>query len=161
MPRIVTLRAKGQSESEVISLTLSQDAISAGPDGNPWCGVTLNPDQAPSLAQRLCSIATEIENGEESGHRTSALFFEHVSSIVVLHDGSEQSHRAFQAALQCASRSFGTLDLIGIVGFESQGPAARAMSDDSAVETRTCLSVLKNAKGSEESQPFCIIVRVI
>ena len=46
MPSIVTLRAKGQSKEDVISLVLSQDAISLGPDGDPWCGVTLSAEQA-------------------------------------------------------------------------------------------------------------------
>src|SRR5215469_15357204 len=109
MPRIVTLRAKGQLKEDVISLVLSQDAISVGPDGDPWCGVTLNAEQARLLAQRLCNIATEIENKEDCGHRTSALLFEHASSVVVLHDGSLRGHRAYQAALQCSSRSLGTL----------------------------------------------------
>src|SRR5262245_26414979 len=114
MPRIVTLRSKGQSKEDVISLVLSQDAVSAGPDGDPWCGVTLNAEQARSLANRLCNIAAEIENREQSGHRTSPPLFDHVSSVVVLHDGSLQSHRAFEAALQCASRSLGMLNLVGI-----------------------------------------------
>ena len=121
MPHIVTLRSKGQSRQDVISLVLSQDAVSAGPDGDPWCGVNLNTEQARLLAQRLCNLAAEIENGETSGHRTSPLLFEHVSSVVVLHDGSQQSHRAFQAAIQCASRSLATLDLVGIFGVDTRG----------------------------------------
>ena len=66
MPHIVTLRSKSQ-EQDVISLVLSQDAVSMGPDGNPWSGVTLNAEQARCLAQRLCNIAAEIENQEQLG----------------------------------------------------------------------------------------------
>jgi len=49
MPRIGTIRSKGQSNEDVISLVLSEDAVSAGPNGDPWCGVTLNAEQARSL----------------------------------------------------------------------------------------------------------------
>src|SRR5262249_37291431 len=62
MPRIVTVRAKGTSEEDTISLVLSQDAVCVGPDGDPYCGVTLNADQARYLAERLTNLATEIEN---------------------------------------------------------------------------------------------------
>jgi hypothetical protein len=130
MPRIVALRAKGQSQDDVVSLVLSQDAVVAGPDGDPWCGVTLNVEQARCLAQRLCNLATEIENNEDCGHRKS-LLFEQASSVVVLHDGSEQSHRAFQAAMFCARRSFATLDLIGIFGIRTSGRDIEATAGDS------------------------------
>lgn len=130
MPRIVTLRSKRQSKEDVISLVLSQDAISAGPGGDPWCGVTLNADQARCLAQRLSNMAAEIENKEDCGHRTSRLLFEHVSSVLVLHDGSLQGHRACQAALQCSSRSLGTLDLVGIFGIDTRGGEIKARTDN-------------------------------
>jgi hypothetical protein len=120
MPQIVTIRSKGQAREDVISLVLSQDAVSAGPGGDPWCGVTLNAEQARWLAQRLCDMAAEIENGEQPGYRTSPLLFGNVSSVVAVHDGSQQSHRAFQAAMQCARRSTGTLNLIGIVGIDTR-----------------------------------------
>src|SRR5215471_3554287 len=129
MPHIVTLRSKSQ-EQDVISLVLSQDAVTTGPDGNPWSGVTLNAEQARCLAQRLCNIAAEIENEEVCGHRTSPLLFEHASSVVVLHDGSQQGHRACQAALQCSSRSLGTLELIGIFGIDTRGAEIKATADD-------------------------------
>ena len=135
MPSIVTLRAKGQSKEDVISLVLSQDAISLGPDGDPWCGVTLSAEQARCLAQRLSNIATEIENKEACGYRTSPLLFEHVSSVVVLHDGSQQGHRACQAALQCSSRSLGTLELIGIFGIDTRGDEIKATADDCEWQT--------------------------
>jgi hypothetical protein len=131
MPRIVTIRSKG-STKDVISLVLSQDAISESPDGNPWCGVTLNAEQARSLAQRLSNMATEIENGEQPGYRSSPLLFEHASNVVVVHDGSQQSHRAFQAALNCASRVLGTLDFIGVAGFEPGCNEARPVSAEHA-----------------------------
>jgi len=129
MPHIVTLRSKTQ-EHDVISLVLSQDAISTGPDGNPWSGVTMNAEQARCLAQRLCKIATEIENQEESGYRTSSLLFEHAASVVVLHDGSQQGDRACQAAIHCSMRSFGTLDLIGLFGIDTRGSEITASTDD-------------------------------
>jgi hypothetical protein len=82
-------------------LVLSQDAVTTGPDGDPWCGVTLSSAQARCLAQRLSSIATEkIENQEAPGYRTSTLSLAQLSSVVVVHDGSEQAHRAFQAAFK-------------------------------------------------------------
>jgi hypothetical protein len=130
MPQILTLRSKSPSEQDVVSLVLSQDAVCTGPDGDPWCGVTLNAEQARSLAQRLSNIAAEIENREESGHRTSPLLFEHASSVVVVHDGSQQSHRAFQAAMQCASRSLGTLDFVGIFGIDTRSSEPKPSADD-------------------------------
>jgi hypothetical protein len=104
--------------------------VCAGPDGDPWCGVTLNAEQARSLAQRLSNIAAEIENREECGYRTSPLLFEHASSVVVVHDGSQQSHRAFQAAMQCASRSLGTLDFVGIFGIDTRSAEPKPSADD-------------------------------
>jgi hypothetical protein len=130
MPQIVTLRSKGESSGDVISLVLSQDAICVGPNGDPFCGVTLNPEQARSLAQRLCNMAAEIENGEQPGYRTSPLLFEHASSVVVIHDGSQQSHRAFQAGMQCASRSLGRLHLFGIFGVDTRSNEAIASVND-------------------------------
>src|SRR5262245_49960343 len=131
MPRVVALRCNAQSKDDVISLVLSQDAVIAGPDGDPWCGVTLDVEQARSLAQRLQSIVAEIENKEKCAYRTSPLLFEHASSVVVLHDGSEQGHRALRAAMRCASRSFGSLDLIGIFGIETRDGDIRATADNS------------------------------
>jgi len=111
-------------------LVLSQDAVCVGPDGDPWCGVTLNSEQARSLAQRLCNIATEIENGEQTGYRTTPLFFDHVSSVVVIHDGSQQSNRAFQAAIQCASRALGRLHFFGIFGVDTRSDEAIDSPED-------------------------------
>jgi hypothetical protein len=76
--------------------------------------VTLTAEQARSLAQRLSNIALEIENEEERGYRTSSRSLVHLSSIVVVHDGSQQGHRAFQGALQLASRTFSTLNFMGV-----------------------------------------------
>src|SRR5262249_33364807 len=118
--QISTIRSKSPSKEDVISLVLSQDAVSEGPDGDPWCGVSLTAEQARWLAQRLCNMAAEIENGEEPGYRTSPMFLGNVTSVVAIHDGSQQSHRAFQAALQCARRSLGSIDLIGIVGIDTR-----------------------------------------
>src|SRR5215471_13534041 len=116
MPRIATIRSTDESNTSVVALVLSQDAVTIGPNGDPWCGVTLNAEQARFLAERLYSIAAEIETQEEEGYRTSSRSFIHLSSVVVLHDGSQQGHRAVQAGLHFASRSLGSLDLVGIFG---------------------------------------------
>jgi len=116
MPHIVTLRSKSESNHDVINLVLSQDAITLGPEGDPWCGVTLSAEQARCLARRLSSMATEIENHEEGGYRTSSRSFLHLSSVVAIHDGSQQSHRAYQAALHFARQSLANLHLMVISG---------------------------------------------
>lgn len=120
MPRIVTIRSKDCSNIDVVSLVLSQDAVSESPEGDPWCGVTLNADQARHLAARLSSIAEEIENQEVPGHRTSSKSFGHLSSIAVVHDGSQQGHRAFAAGLRFAAECLGTIDLIGIFAINQE-----------------------------------------
>jgi len=130
MPVIHTIRAKNESTNDVISLVLSQDAVSPGPNGDPWCGVTLSADQARSLAQRLSSIALEIENREEPGSRTSSRSLIHLSSIAVVHDGSLQGHRALQAGLQFASRSFSRLNLLGIFGLKAKTGEAPGLTED-------------------------------
>src|SRR5262249_35810524 len=119
MPRIVTVRSKDGSNQDVISLVLSQDAIFVGPGGDPFCGVSLTPDQARSLAERLCSFASEIANQEHQGYRTSSRSFVHLGSVVVLHDGSQAGHRAFEAAFHLARRSQATLDVVGIFGISN------------------------------------------
>src|SRR5262249_36617362 len=119
MPRIHTVRTKNDFNQDVISLVLSQDSVSVGPDGDPWCGISLNAEQARCLAQRLCNIAVEIENQEKEGYRTSPRSLIHLSSVVVVHDGSEQGHRAFQAAMEFASRTLSKLDFIGIFGIDT------------------------------------------
>jgi hypothetical protein len=120
MPRIHTVRTKNDFNQDVISLVLSQDSVSAGPDGDPWCGVSLSAEQARSLAQRLCNIAIEIENQEKEGYRTSPRSLIHLSSVAVVHDGSEQGHRAYQAGLDFAGRTLSKLDFIGIFGIDSE-----------------------------------------
>jgi hypothetical protein len=126
MPRILTIRSKDQSNTDAVSLVLSQDAIVEGSEGDPLCGVSLNPEQARSLAERLFSIATEIDNQEEPGYRTSSKSLTHLSSIAVVHDGSGQGHRAFQTGLRFASKHLGTIDLVGIFGinFQTGEPSA-------------------------------------
>ena len=130
MPRIVTVRTKDKSNQDVISLVLSQDAISVGPDGDPWCGITLNSVQARALADRLYNFAAEIENREEQGYRTSTRSFVHLSSVVALHDGSQSGHRAFEAALHLAGRSLASLALIGIFGISSATGEPSQSTDD-------------------------------
>jgi hypothetical protein len=111
-------------------LVLSQDAVSVGPDGDPWCGVTLDAEQARSLAQRLFSMAVEIENHERPGYRTSSRSMIHLSSVVVVHDGSQQGHRALQAAMQLATRTLSTLDFMGVFGIDSETGEPSASCED-------------------------------
>src|SRR5262245_11809082 len=119
MPRIVTVRSKDESNRDVISLVLSQDAVSASPNGDPWCGITLTSEQARSLAGRLWNFAAEIENQEQKGYRTSSRSIGRLGSVVVVHDGSQPGHRAFEAALHLASRSLAALDFIGVFGISN------------------------------------------
>jgi hypothetical protein len=93
--------------------------VITGPDDDPWCGVTLSSAQARCLAQHLSSIAREIENQEAPGYKASTRSLAHLSSVVVVHDGSQQAHRAFQAALQFASRSLCNLEFMGVFGLSS------------------------------------------
>src|SRR5215831_10782491 len=118
MPSISTIRSKDAENNEVVALILSQDSVSAGPDGDPWCGVSLSAEQARSLAQRLYDMAIEIENQEKKGYRTSPRLLVHLSSVVVVHDGSEQGHRAFQAGMDFARRTLSKLDFVGIFGID-------------------------------------------
>jgi hypothetical protein len=53
-----------------------------------------------------------------------------LDSVVVIHDGSLQGHRAVQMALQFASRSFARLDLIGIFGIRIGTSEASSSPDD-------------------------------
>jgi|SRR5262245_1664369 len=130
MPRIVTIRSKNDTHHDVICLVLSQDAITIDGNGDPWCGVTLTSEQARSLAERLCDFALEIENQEEAGYRTSSLSLPHLDSVVVVHDGSLQGHRAFQTAFEFAKRSLATVDLVGIFGVRIGTSEASTAADD-------------------------------
>src|SRR5262245_7715410 len=130
MPHIVTIRSKNETNQDVICLVLSQDAVAVDANGDPWCGVTLTSVQARSLAERLYSFALEIDNQEGQGYQTSSLSLPHLDSVVVVHDGSLQGHRAFQMALQFASRSLARLDLIGIFGIRLGTSEASASADD-------------------------------
>lgn len=130
MPRIVTIRSRDESNKESISLVLSQDAISVGPSGDPWSGVTLSADQARTLAGRLSALATELENQEEAGYRTSNCPLGHMGVVGVVHDGSLQGHRAFQTALELARRPLASLDLIGVFGICGETGEASGDVDD-------------------------------
>jgi hypothetical protein len=130
MPHIVTIRSKNETSQDVICLVLSQDAVAVDANGDPWCGVTLTSQQARSLAERLYSFALEIDNREEQGYRTSSLSLPHLDSVVVVHDGSLEGHRAFQIALEFARRSFGTLHLVGIFGIRIGTSEASSSPDD-------------------------------
>ena len=130
MPHIVTIRSKNETNQDVICLVLSQDAVAVDANGDPWCGVTLTSVQARSLAERLYSFALEIDNQEGQGYQTSSLSLPHLDSVVVVHDGSLQGHRAFQMALEFARRSFATLDLVGILGIRIGTGEASSSPDD-------------------------------
>jgi len=130
MPSISTIRSKDTENNDVVALILSQDSVSAGPDGDPWCGIALSAEQARSLAERLSDFADEIENKEEAGFRSSSRLIPHLHTVVVLHDGSHQSHRAFRAALTLAKRSLAALDFIGIFGLDVDTRQPSTDSDD-------------------------------
>jgi hypothetical protein len=118
MPQIVAVRTKDDSSRESIAVVLSQDAVCLGPDGQPWAGVSLNAELARSLAERLLCLAKEIEERPDTQIRDSYGSLDQVASILVLHDGSEQSHRAFALALDLASRSLAAIQLIGVYGVQ-------------------------------------------
>src|SRR5258705_7355262 len=115
MPRIVTIRSKDDSNREVISLVLSQDAVTESPNGDPCAGVTLNSEQARSLARRLSKLAAELESREEDRFAFPRSSIP-IASVVVVHDGSQPGHRAFATALHLARRSLVSIELIGIYG---------------------------------------------
>src|SRR5262245_3526826 len=130
MPSISTIRSKDTDNNDVVALILSQDSVSAGPDGDPWCGIALSAEQARSLAERLCDFANEIENQEEPGFRCSSRLMPHLHTVLVLHDGTHQGHRAFRAALNLAARSLAALDFIGIFGWDMETRRPSPNSDD-------------------------------
>src|SRR5262245_29408468 len=130
MPSISTIRSKDPQNNDVVALILSQDSVSASPDGDPWCGIALSAEQARSLAERLYDFANEIENREEAGFRCSSRFMPHLHTVLVLHDGSHQGHRAFRAALNLAARSLAALDFIGIFGWDPETRQPSTNSND-------------------------------
>src|SRR5262245_37031033 len=130
MPSISTIRSKDAESNDVVALILSQDSVSAGPDGDPWCGIALSAAQARSLAERLCDFAAEIENNEEPGFRCSSRSMPHIRTVLVLHDGSHQGHRSFRAAVHLAAYSLAALDFIGIFGLDVHTRQPSADSDD-------------------------------
>jgi len=123
MPRLTAVRTKNESGKDVVALVLSQDAVALDMDGNPWCGVALDAEQSRTLARRLEGFACEIESSEE---RTQPPAHE-IRSVVVLHDGSQQSHRAVQTALKLAALK---VDLIGIVGINPEIPETHSLLED-------------------------------
>lgn len=129
MPQIVAVRCKDDSSRDTITVLLSQDAVCLGPDGEPWSGVSLNAQLARSLAQRLLHLAKEIERPEETENRADYSLAQ-VKSILVLHDGSEQSHRAFRMALDLAARSLASVQLVGLCGLSNGEPEASSAADD-------------------------------
>jgi hypothetical protein len=116
MPQIVAVRTKNDSSQDTIAVVLSQDAICLGPDGQPWSGVSLNAKLARSLAARLLDLAKEVEGQGPLQTQDSRPSLADVSSVLVLHDGSAQGHRAFSLALDVASRSLATICLVGLCG---------------------------------------------
>lgn len=144
MPQIVTIRTKDDFAGDSIAVVLSQDAVCLGPDGQPWSGVSLKSEDARKLAARLLSLAREIEKHQANGHQISDLQtndlqtstypsaapISALSSILVFHDGSEQSHRAFRLALDFAMRSLARIQLAGIFGTQSDKFEPSAQPDD-------------------------------
>jgi hypothetical protein len=118
MPHIVAVRTKDDSSREAIAVVLSQDAVCLGPDGQPWAGVSLNAELARSLAERLLYLAREIEERPHAQDRSSAGSLDQVASILVVHDGSAQGHRASTLALDMASRSPAAIQLVGVYGVQ-------------------------------------------
>jgi nucleotide-binding universal stress UspA family protein len=118
MPQIVTIRTRDAAAGESIAVVLSQDAMCLGPDGQPWSGVSLKSEEARKLAARLLSLATEIEGQQELAKKSFNVLTD-LASILVFHDGSEQSHRAFRLALDFASRSLARIQLAGVFGVQS------------------------------------------
>ena|SRR5689334_9745711 len=130
MPSISTIRSKDADNNDVVAIILSQDSVSAGPDGDPWCGIALNAEQARSLAERLNDFAAEIENHEEPGFRCSSKSISHLQTVLVVHEGSHQGHRAFRVALDLATLSLAALDFVGIFGLDVNTRKPSADSDD-------------------------------
>lgn len=115
MPQIVAIRVKDDASRDTIAVVLSQDAICLSPDGEPWSAVSLDPEMARSLAHNLLGLAREIEDQQQSESQATGSQAE-IRSILVFHDGSLQSTRAFNLALDLASRSDAWIQLIGIYG---------------------------------------------
>jgi len=136
MPQIVAIRTKDDSSGDTISVVLSQDAVCLGPDGQPWSGVSLTAQLARSLAERLLGLAKEIEGQEPEGrqeHRRNQDSFRpltQVSSILVLHDGSGQGHRAASLALDLASRSLASVQCVGVYGVRQDRLEPSAVPED-------------------------------
>jgi nucleotide-binding universal stress UspA family protein len=129
MPQIVTIRTRDAAAGESIAVVLSQDAMCLGPDGQPWSGVSLKSEEARKLAARLLSLATEIEGQQELAKKSFNVLTD-LASILVFHDGSEQSHRAFRLALDFASRSLARIQLAGIFGVQSDNFEPSTLPDD-------------------------------
>lgn len=129
MPQIVTVRTKDDSTGESIAVVLSQDAICLGPDGQPWSGVSLKSEEARKLAARLLALALEIEGPPEL-EPNSLNSLTDLASILVFHDGSEQSHRAFRLALDFASRSLARIQMAGVFGVQSDNFEPSTLPDD-------------------------------
>jgi nucleotide-binding universal stress UspA family protein len=123
---------KDDSSRDTIAVVLSQDAVCLGPDGQPWSGVSLNAELARSLAGRLLKLANEIEEREQNIDPSAIRSLAQVTSILVFHDGSAQSHRAFALALDLASRSLARIQLVGVYGVqESSKFETSALPEDS------------------------------
>jgi len=130
MPEIVAVRTKDDSSRHSIAVVLSQDAICLGPDGQPWSGVSLTAQLARSFAERLLVLAREIEDREQPDTPDSARSLAQVASILVFHDGSGQSHRAFALALDLASRSLASIQVVGVYGVRQDRFEPSAMATD-------------------------------
>lgn len=130
MPQIVAVRTNDDPSRETIAVVLSQDAICLDPDGQPWPAVSLSSEEARRFAARLVSLALEIEEHGESTQQESADSLADIASILVLHDGSERSHRAFRLALELASASLAPIQLAGIFGVKGGSLEASKSPED-------------------------------
>jgi hypothetical protein len=136
MPQIVAIRTRDDASRDTISVVLSQDAVCLGPDGQPWSGVSLSASLARSLAERLLGLAKEIEaNEKESQTETCASqdsfpLLTQLSSILVLHDGSGQGHRAMGLALDLASRSLASVQFLGVYGVKQDRLEPSDLAED-------------------------------
>ncbi len=111
-------------------MVLSQDAVCLGPDGQPWSGVSLKSEQARALAARLLALVKEIEKQQHLSQRSSLDSLASLSSILVFHDGSEQSHRAFRLALDFATRSLARIEIAAIFGVQPTNKFEPSTSPD-------------------------------
>jgi hypothetical protein len=130
MPHIVTIRSKNETSQDVICLVLSQDAVAVDANGDPWLRRNAHVATGPFTGRATVQLCSRDRQPGRAGVSNSSLSLPHLDSVVVVHDGSLQGHRAFQIALEFARRSFGTLHLVGIFGIRIGTSEASSSPDD-------------------------------